>query len=58
MDRLWIAYRVGGPAPEKFESTPGSGVTLLELQRNVPKKEEQAEPNRRDKIRRAENGGK
>jgi RND family efflux transporter MFP subunit len=32
-DRLWIAYRRGGPAPEKFESTPDSGITLLELKR-------------------------
>ena len=35
-ERLWIAYRVGGPAPEKFESALGSGVTLIELQRNEP----------------------
>jgi uncharacterized protein (TIGR03067 family) len=32
-DRLSIAYRQGGPPPEKFESLPGSGVTLLVLQR-------------------------
>ena len=42
-ERLWIAFRQAVPAPEKFESTPGSGVTLLELQRSEPKKEEQAE---------------
>jgi RND family efflux transporter MFP subunit len=36
-DRLTIAYRDSGPAPEKFESTPGSGVTLLELKRGKPK---------------------
>jgi HlyD family secretion protein len=32
-DRLHIAYRWNGPRPEKFESTPGSGVTLLVLER-------------------------
>ena len=32
-DRLTIALRKDGPAPDKFESTPGSGVTLLELKR-------------------------
>ncbi|MGO9112680.1 MAG: efflux RND transporter periplasmic adaptor subunit [Thermoguttaceae bacterium] len=32
-DRLHIAYRPNGPPPEKFESTPGSGVTLLVLER-------------------------
>jgi len=32
-DRLTIAYRRGGPRPEKLESPPGSGVTLLVLQR-------------------------
>ena len=37
-DRLRIAYRRGGPAPEKFESAPGSGITLLELQRERAKK--------------------
>jgi uncharacterized protein (TIGR03067 family) len=31
-DRLTIAYRQGGPPPQKFESTPGSGVTLLVLE--------------------------
>jgi uncharacterized protein (TIGR03067 family) len=35
-DRLTIAYRTNGPRPEKFESTPSSGVTLLELQRAKP----------------------
>ncbi len=30
-DRLRIAYRKGGPAPEKFESAAGSGITLLVL---------------------------
>ncbi len=32
-DHLTIAYRTNGPRPEKFESTPGSGVTLLVLER-------------------------
>ncbi|MHB1034654.1 MAG: protein kinase domain-containing protein [Pirellulales bacterium] len=32
-DRLTIAYRTIGPRPDKFESTPGSGVTLLVLER-------------------------
>ena len=32
-DRLTIAYRKGGLLSEKFESTPGSGVTLLVLER-------------------------
>ncbi len=32
-DRLSIAFRHGGPRPEKFESTPDSGVTLLVLER-------------------------
>ena len=36
--RLTIAYRKGSARPEKFESTPGSGVTLLELQRTDPPK--------------------
>ncbi|MHB9049417.1 MAG: TIGR03067 domain-containing protein [Pirellulales bacterium] len=31
-NQLHIAYRKGGPRPEKFESTPGSGVTLLVLE--------------------------
>ncbi len=35
-DRLTIAYRKNGPAPDKFESAPGSGVTLLELKRSAP----------------------
>jgi len=34
--RLTIAYRKGAPPPEKFESTPGSGVTLLVLERQKP----------------------
>jgi len=34
--RLTIAYRKGGPRPEEFESTPGSGVTLLVLERERP----------------------
>ena len=37
-DRLTIAYRKGGPRPEKFESQPGSGVTLLVLRRTEPPK--------------------
>ena len=32
-DRLIIAYRLGAGRPDKFESTPGSGVTLLVLER-------------------------
>ena len=32
-DRLTVAYRKGGPRPDKFESAPGSGITLLVLQR-------------------------
>ncbi|MGD0519017.1 MAG: polysaccharide biosynthesis/export family protein, partial [Thermoguttaceae bacterium] len=43
-DQLLIAYRKGGSAPEKFESATGSGITLLELRKSEPKKEEQAEP--------------
>ena len=42
-DRLWIAFRINGQVPEKFESPPGSGVTLLELRKNEPNKAEQAE---------------
>ncbi|MBN2577933.1 MAG: TIGR03067 domain-containing protein [Pirellulales bacterium] len=38
-DRLQIAYRKNGPAPEKFESAPGSGVTLLKLTRSQPNAE-------------------
>jgi uncharacterized protein (TIGR03067 family) len=47
-ERLWIAFRIGRPVPEKFESMPGSGITLLELRRSEPKKEEQAEPKKSD----------
>jgi RND family efflux transporter MFP subunit len=43
-DRLTIAYRQDGPAPEKFESTPGSGVTLLELKRGETVAPAQAVP--------------
>jgi RND family efflux transporter MFP subunit len=32
--QLHIAYRPGGPPPEKFESPPGSGVTLMVLERS------------------------
>jgi uncharacterized protein (TIGR03067 family) len=32
-NNLTIAYRQNGPRPEKFESTPGSGVTLLVLEK-------------------------
>jgi uncharacterized protein (TIGR03067 family) len=35
-NRLTIAFRKDGPRPEKFESTPGSGVTLLEMERPKP----------------------
>ncbi len=35
---LQIAYRKGGPPPEKFESVGGSGVTLLALRRIEPPK--------------------
>ena len=41
-NRLTIAYRKGGPAPEKFKSTSGSGVVLLVLEK--PKVEEIAKP--------------
>jgi uncharacterized protein (TIGR03067 family) len=34
--QLSIAYRAGGPQPETFESKPGSGVTLLVLERPKP----------------------
>ncbi len=37
-DRLTIAYRQGDSPPEKFESKPGSGVTLLVLKRTEPPK--------------------
>ena len=37
-DRLTIAYRIDGPAPEKFESPPGSGVTLLVMEKAKPAK--------------------
>ena len=30
-DRLTVALRHGGQRPDKFESTPGSGVTLVVL---------------------------
>ena len=32
-DRLTIAYRLNGPRPDKFASTPGSGINLLVLER-------------------------
>jgi uncharacterized protein (TIGR03067 family) len=32
-DRLRIAWREGGPRPKEFQSEPGSGVTLIELER-------------------------
>jgi uncharacterized protein (TIGR03067 family) len=37
-DRLTIAYRRGSAPPEKFESPPGSGVTLLILRGRVEPK--------------------
>jgi len=37
-DRLTIAYCRGDKPPEKFESKPGSGVTLLVLQKFDPSK--------------------
>ncbi|MEN6407080.1 MAG: polysaccharide biosynthesis/export family protein [Thermoguttaceae bacterium] len=37
-NRLTIAYRKDGARPEKFESTPGSDVTLLVLRKIEPKK--------------------
>ena len=37
-NRLTIAYRIDGPTPEKFESTPGSGVTLLVMEKVKPAK--------------------
>jgi hypothetical protein len=41
--RLTIAFREGGAPPEKFESTPGSGVTLFELEKNESPKPEKKE---------------
>ena len=35
--QLSIAYRVGGPRPERFESVSGSGVALLTLERSKPR---------------------
>ena len=35
-NRLTIVYREGDSPPEEFESTPGSGVTLLVLERPKP----------------------
>jgi uncharacterized protein (TIGR03067 family) len=35
-DRLTLAYRKGKKPPEAFESKPGSGVTLLVLERTAP----------------------
>ncbi len=35
-DRLTIAYRRGSLTSEQFESKPGSGVTLLTLQKEKP----------------------
>ena len=35
-DRLTLAYHQGEPRPEKFESKPGSGVTLLVLEKKKP----------------------
>ena len=35
-DRLVVAYREGGPRPDTFESNPGSGVTLLVLEKPKP----------------------
>ena len=35
-DRLSIAYRKGDKPPDKFESSPGSGVTLLVLKKGEP----------------------
>jgi HlyD family secretion protein len=42
--RLTIAYRRNGPAPDKFESTPGSGVTVVELKRQERKSADGAVP--------------
>ena len=36
-DRLLIAYRKDGPVPDDFESTAGSGVTRLVLERTKPR---------------------
>ena len=35
-NHLTIAYCKDGPRPETFESTPGSGVTLIVLEREMP----------------------
>ncbi len=45
-NRLTVAYRKDGPRPEKFESLPGSGVTLLELERAKPQPAAPAEASR------------
>jgi len=45
-DRLRIAWRLDGPPPEEFQSEPGSGVTLIELERERP--EAPAEERERD----------
>ncbi|HSG70850.1 MAG TPA: protein kinase, partial [Planctomycetaceae bacterium] len=38
--RLRIAFRSGGPRPESFKSEPDSGVTLLELERQPNREQE------------------
>jgi uncharacterized protein (TIGR03067 family) len=43
-DRLRIAWRQGEPRPKEFKSEPGSGVTLLELERERPEAPAGAEP--------------
>ena len=35
-NQLTIAFRTGGPCPEKLESTPGSGVILMILEKKPP----------------------
>ena len=34
--RMTMAFHVGEPRPQNFESTPGSGITLLVLERGQP----------------------
>jgi uncharacterized protein (TIGR03067 family) len=56
--RLTIAYRKNGPVPDKFESTPDSGVTLLELKRSEPKPAAEAVPSPDDSKAKTDRDGK
>ena len=57
-DRLTIAFRKDAPTPEKFESTPGSGVTLLELKRSETKPATDAVPAPNDSKAKSEQSEK